>query len=290
MPLEGLAIPMRFQLASQPAPVAERPRASFHYFSEGYFETLGIALRKGRLFTERDNESAPRVAIVNEAFSGRQKPGQGLPFEIVGVIANVKLWSLERAGNPLICAPLMQCPRPGGVLAVRTQAEPAGMVRAVRAVVASVDKDVPVTDIRTIEQIAAASFAQPRSQAWIIGSFAVVALILAVLGIYGVMSYAVAQRTREMGVRMALGARPGDLLRMTLGQGMLIAGIGLGLGLAGSLALTRVVESLLYKVKLADPPTYIAVSALLLTVALLATYIPARRAARVDPLVALRWE
>jgi putative ABC transport system permease protein len=264
------------------------------------------------LFTERDNESAPRVAIVNEAFvqrslgkeeplgqrllleerwiSGRQKPGQALPFEIVGVIANVKVWGLERAGNPLIYAPLMQCPRPGGVLTVRTQAEPAGMVRAVRAVVASVDKEVPVTDIRTIEQIAAASVAQPRSQAWIISSFAVVALILAALGIYGVMSYAVAQRTREMGIRMALGARPSDLLRMALGQGMLLAGIGLGLGLAGSLALTRVVESLLYKVKPTDPPTYVAVSALLLTVALLATYIPARRAARVDPLVALRWE
>ena len=141
-----------------------------------------------------------------------------------------------------------------------------------------------------MQQIAAASVAQPRSQAWIIGSFAAVALILAGLGIYGVMSCLVAQNTREMGIRMALGARPGDLLRMTLRQGLLMAMIGLGLGLAGSFALTSVVQSRLYRVTPTDPLTYIAVSVLLVAVALLATYIPARRAARLDPMVALRWE
>ena len=312
MPLEGRAIPMRFQIASRPVPGAEQPNAGFQYTSAGYFETLGIALRKGRFFTERDNESAPRVAIVNEAFvhrylakeaplgqrlllderwiSGKQKPGPPLPWEIVGVIADVKIWGPHRSGRPQLYAPLMQCPRPGGVLAVRTEVGPLGMARTVRALVHELDKDVPVTDIKTMRQIAAASYAQPRSQAWIIGSFAAVALILAALGTYGVMSCLVAQSTHEMGIRMALGARPGDLLRMTLRKGVVIATIGLGLGLAGSLALTRMVQSLLYRVTPTDPLTYITVSMLLLAVAMLATYVPARRAARVDPSVALRWE
>jgi putative ABC transport system permease protein len=144
--------------------------------------------------------------------------------------------------------------------------------------------------IRTMQQIAEASVAQPRCQAWIIGAFAAVALILAALGIYGVMSCLVTQSTGEMGIRMALGARPGDLLRMTLGKGLLMAIIGLGLGLAGSFALTRVVQNLLYRVAPTDPLTYIVVSVLLVAVAMLATYIPARRAARLDPMVALRWE
>ncbi len=312
VPLERLAVPMRFDIASRPVSAATRPQAGYHPATDGYFETLGIALRKGRFFSERDNESAPRVAVVNEAFVnrflGKEEPlGQRLilderltgggnqsepasPWEIVGVVGTVKLSGTDPGNNPIIYTPLLQSPRPDGMLAVRSEIDTAGLTRAVRAAVARVDRDVPVTDIRTMEQVAAASMAQPRSQAWIIGSFAVVALILAALGIYGVMSYTVAQSTREMGIRIALGAQPHDLLGMAVRRGVVMTVLGLVLGLAGSLALKRVLEHLLYQVKTTDPLTYVAVSLLLLAVAMLAAYIPARRAAKVDPLVALRWE
>ncbi len=312
MPLEGLAIPMRFQLASRRATGAELPHEAFQWASDGYFETLGIRLRKGRLFTAADNDSAPRVAVVNEAFAARylenEEPlGQrlilderwmsgkrkGVPnpeWEIVGVIANVKIWGLHRTGVPQMYAPAAQCPRPGGVLAVRTEVEPESMVRAVRAAVHGLDREVPVTDVRTMRQIAAASYAQPRQRAWIVGSFAAVALILAALGIYGVMSYWVTQSTHEMGIRMAVGARPRDLLGMMLAKGMTMAGVGLAVGLMGSLALTRVLGSLLYTVKPTDYASYAGAAGLLLAVAAAAVYVPARRAARVEPSVALRWE
>jgi putative ABC transport system permease protein len=310
LPLEAKAIPMRFQLAANPVPPAERPRVAFQYVSDRYFETLGIQLRRGRLFAERDNESAPRVVIVNEAFVNRflekEEPlGQRLllderwvgakrasrPWEIAGVVANVKIGGLHTGNDsPLVYAPLMQWPQAGGVLAVHTATGPAGMASAVRDAVRDLDRDVPVSEIRTMEQVAAASVAQPRSRAWILGAFAAAALVLAGLGVYGVMSHTVIRRMHELGVRLALGAQPGELLRSILRQGMLLAGLGLLLGLAGSLALTRVIRSLLYAVDTTDPLTYAAVSGLLLAVALLAAYLPARRAARVDPLVTLRWE
>lgn len=312
VPLEGLAVPMRFEFASNPVSAADRPQSGYHPSTDGYFETLGIALRKGRFFSERDNESAPRVAIVNEAFvkrflakeeplgqrlvlderitGGGKQPGTIAPWEIVGVVGTVKISGTDPGNRPIIYTPLAQSPRPGGVLAVRAEVDTAALARAVRAAIAGVDRDVPVTDIRTMQQVAAASMAQPRSQAWIIGLFAAVALILAALGIYGVMSYTVAQSTREMGVRIALGAQPNDLLSMTVRRGAVMAMLGLALGLVGAFALRRVVEHLLYKVTTTDPLAWAAVSLLLLAVAMFAAYIPARRAAKVDPLVALRWE
>jgi putative ABC transport system permease protein len=202
----------------------------------------------------------------------------------------VKISGADPGNSPIIYTPLAQSPRPDGMLAVRAEVETAALTRAVRAAVASVDRDVPVTDIRTMQQVAAASMAQPRSQALIVGAFAAVALILAALGIYGVMSYTVAQSTREMGIRIALGAQPHELLRMAVRRGIVMTVLGLVFGLAGSFLLKRVVEHLLYQVKTTDPLTYAAVSLLLLAVAMLAAYIPARRAAKVDPLVALRWE
>ncbi len=306
VPLERLAVPMRFDIASHPVSVAARPQAGYHAVSEGYFETLRIPLRKGRLFSERDNESAPLVAIVNQAFVTRflskEEPlgqrlildermtgGAALPWEIVGVVGTVKISGSDPGDRPIIYTPRLQSPSPGGILAVRAETA-VGLARAVRAAVAGVDRDVPVTDVKTMTEVAAESMAQPRSQAWILGSFAVVALILAALGIYGVMSYSVAQTTREMGVRIALGAQPRDLLSMTARKGAVMAVLGLALGLAGSFALKHVVEHLLFQVKTTDPLTYAAVSLLLLAVAMLAAYIPARRASKVDPLVALRWE
>jgi len=313
MPLQSLAAPMRFQFASRPVANADKPEAAFWCMSDGYFETLGVRLRRGRVFTERDNESAPRVAIVNETFvkdflankdplgerilldrqsmGSSREPVPDTAWEIVGVIADVKIGGLATNYEAdQVFAPLMQWTQPGGVLALRTDGEPARLATAVRAAVRSLDRNVPVTDIQTMQQIAAASVTSSRTQAWTIGAFAIVGLILAALGVYGVVSYSVAQRTREMGVRTALGAQPGDLLRMTLRSGMVLVGSGLALGLLGSLALTRVIRSLVYAIAPTDPLTYVTVSVLLLAVALLAAYIPARRAARVDPMAALRWE
>jgi putative ABC transport system permease protein len=184
----------------------------------------------------------------------------------------------------------MQSPTQGRSVSLRTALDPARMTEALRRTVRNIDKDLPLTNVRTMEEVASESASRPRRQAWMIGVFAAVALILAAFGVYGVLSYSVAQRTNEMGIRMALGAQPRELLRMTMRHGMALAVIGLAIGLAAAFALTRVMASLLYEVKPADPFTYAAVSMLLLGVAAAATYAPARRAGKVDPITALRWE
>jgi len=306
MPLDGSAFSIRFQAGGR-----ERKTEPLQIVTDGYFETLGIHLRQGRFFNERDNEAAPRVAIVNETFVrrhlapdealgqrlmmeqwriGSATPGPAVPWEIVGVVGDVKLGGLGSAPMPTIYAPVWQQPRIGGVLAVRTESDPSADAPALRAAVRAVDPDVPVTDVRTMQQAAALSMGQPRTRAWMAAAFATMALILAALGIYGVISYSVAQSTQEMGVRMALGARPRQVLYRTLRGGLIMTGLGLAFGLAGSLALTRLFGNLLFAVKPADPITYAVVSALLMAVAVLAAYLPARRAARVDPSVALRWD
>ncbi len=311
-PLTGSYFGMPFQVVGQPEkPVSERPGVPFQLVTHDYFRTMGVRLHKGRFFTERDDENAPRVAVVNQTFvknflskvepvgqrlrieelvSGQQKLGPEIAWEIVGVMNNVKFGGLNSDEVPEIYVPLLQSPWPGGVLALRTAAAPERLTGAVRAVVRGLDKDMPITEVKTMQQIAGESVAQPRLQTWIIGVFAAVALVLAALGIYGVMAYTVEQGTHDLGVRMALGARPIDVLKMTLRRGLMLAAIGVAVGLAGSFALTRAMTSLLYGVKPTDPPTFIAVALLLTAVALAATYIPARRAAAVDPMVALRWE
>jgi putative ABC transport system permease protein len=309
LPLEGLSHPIPFRLASHPVAATERPIGRLHFASEGHFETFGMTLRAGRFFTERDNESAPRVVIVNEAFVrdqlkketplgqrllmglpvvGRDGFGPEVAWEIVGVIRDVK----DPTGftYPLMYVPAMQWTRPGGALALRTDLDAAATVKAVRAVVRSLDPEVPVSKVRGMQEIAMRSASQRKPHAWLMVAFASVALTLAALGIYGVMSYTVAQRSHELGIRMALGAQPQDLLRMTLRSGLAMAGGGLALGLVGALALTRALQSLLYNVKATDPLTYASASVLLLVTALLAAYIPARRAARADPVAALRCE
>lgn len=309
LPLEGLALPARFQFASRPVAPAAQPRVALHYVSEGYMETLGVSLRKGRFFNARDNENAPRVAVANEAFVKRYlagedpigqrlilqnsaeaaKAGAQIPWEIAGVVSNVKE-GIRIGTDPWLFVPAAQWTRPGGALLVRTRADPERMAQAVSAAVHSVDKDVPVSDIRTMRQIADGLISTPRLHTSLAGAFAAVALMLAALGIYGVMSSSVAQSTHDMGVRMALGAQPDDLVRSTLRRGLAIALGGVAIGLAGSLALTSTLRSLFYGVNPSDPLTYGVVSVILLAVAGFAVWVPARRAARVDPIVALRWE
>lgn len=319
LPLEGMGIPARFRLASHPVPLVDRPRVWLYYASDGYFETFGVPLRKGRLFTSRDDASMPRVAVVNEAFVKKYFPneealgqrlllqepkpvpkevsvigtmslGAEVAWEIVGVTADVKDGVRAASGSPQIYVPVMQYTQPGGVLVVRTQSDPAAMTHAVVAAIHEIDRGVPVTDVRTMQQLVSKSLSGPRMNTWIVGLFAGVALALSALGIYGVVSQAVAESTREMGIRMALGANPTDLVMSTMLRGAVMAAAGLTAGLCGSYLAARALGSVLYQVKPNDPATYIAVAALLFAVAMLATWIPARRAARVDPMLALRWE
>jgi len=312
LPLQGVQMAMVFQLASHPAASdAEAPAAPYELVTPGYFRTMGIPLRQGRYFTDRDNENAPPVAIVNEAFVRRFLPGEEplrqrllmnalvastrdvspvLSWEIVGIVADVRYGGLGKQKRPAIFVPMMQSAWPGGALAVRTAGDPLAITQAVRAAVAEVDRDTPVTAIKSMEQIASDSSTQPRIETRLIGAFAVVALVMAALGLFGLISYAVAQGTHDIGVRIALGASTGDVLGLLLRHGLLLTSIGLLLGLGAAFALTRLLSSLLFEVRPTDPWTFAAVSVLLAVVAVVATLVPALRAARIDPAVALRQE
>ncbi len=312
MPLQGTGFGMPFQIASHAqVPISEAPGAPYELASHDFFRTMGMTLRKGRFFTERDNESGPHVAIVNESFvkqympneeplgqrllveeivTGQRKLGPPIAWEIVGVIADAKFGGLNDRGVGVIYVPLMQSPWPGGRLALRTSVEPMSVAQSVRSALAQLDRDMPLTNVRTMDQIVVDSTSESRTQTWVLSAFAAVALVMAALGIYGVMSYSVAQGTHDMGIRMALGASAGDVLGLVLRKGLLLTALGLVVGLAGAFGLTRLLSSLLFNVKPTDPWTFIAVALLLTLVALAAGYIPARRAARVDPVEALRFE
>jgi putative ABC transport system permease protein len=312
LPLQGSSLGMPFQIASHPqVPVSEAPGAPYKLVSHGYFATMGISLKKGRFFNERDNENGPPVSIVNETFvkqylpeeeplgqrivveeliTGKRELGPPIPWEIVGVIKDVKFGGLNSSGVPVIYVPMLQSPWPGGVLGLRTAVEPMSVAKTVQGMLAKLDPDMPVTGIQTMEQVVIDSMTQARVQIWFFGSFAAVALALASLGIYGVMSYTVAQGTHDIGLRIALGASEGKVLKLVLGKGMMLTGFGLLVGIGGSLALTRLISSMLFGIKPTDLWTYAAVSLLLAIVALIAGYIPARRAAEIDPLIALRSE
>jgi len=312
LPLQGTNFGMPFQIASHPqVPVSEVPGAPYELVSYDYFRTMGITLRKGRFFDERDNEHGAPVAIVNQAFvikflpkeeplgqrllveeliTGKTQLGPPVAWQIVGVIGDVKFGGLNSEPTPVIYVPIMQSPWPGGALALRTATEPVSLAQTVRAALGQLDADMAVTSVKTMDQIVAESMTQSRTETWLIGGFAIVALAMAVLGIYGVMSYSVAQGTHDIGIRLALGAGTGVVLKQVLLKAMLLTGAGLAIGLAGAFALTRVLSSLLFNVKATDPWTFAAVSLLLAVVALVAGFIPARRATRIDPVVALRFE
>ena len=250
-------------------------------------------------------QGAPPVAIVNEAFARRYFDGRplGKQFQvsglwdkpvgalIVGEVADTRDWSLERAGIAEYYIPFAQVPVVGETtLLVRTAANPMGIAKAVREQVGAVDDDAPVDDMITMDTLISQQVAEPRFQTLLLSAFGGLGLLLALVGVYGLISYAAVQRTHEIGLRMALGAGRGDVLRMILGEGLLLALIGIAIGIAGALALTRFLRSLLFEIKPTDPATYVGVAILLAVVALAACYIPARRAMKVDPMVALRYE
>jgi predicted permease len=272
--------------------------------SPAYFYTLGIPLLKGRTFTDADNERAPKVAVINEALAQHLWPnedpvGRDLPLpgpegsagiRILGVVGNTHHEGPGQDVESEIYVPYLQEPGNMMQLAIRTAADPASLASAVRREVAAVDPEQPIARMSTLEQTLSESVAPRRFNMLLIGIFAAIALTLSTVGVYGVVAYSVSQRTHEVGIRMALGAQRADVLRMVVGQGLQMTLIGVGIGIVGALVLTRFLSSLLYGVKPTDPLTFVAVSLILIAVALVACYIPARRAAKVDPMVALRYE
>ena len=293
-------------------PDQENKPASVRYtVSPDYFQTLGIELIKGRVFNAQDTRNSPGVVIIDEALARHAFPNEdplgkrlkqsreGPGLEIVGVVRHVEHDSLDgQAPNKAqFYTNFNQIPLqslPNSVrrinLLVRTEVEPLSLASAVRGQVSDLNKDQAVFNVRTMEQAVAQSVAPRRFSMLLLAVFAVVALALASLGIYGLMSYAVAQRTREIGVRVALGAQSGNVLRLVIGQGMKLALAGVALGLVASVALTQTIKSLLFSVSATDPATFTVIALLLALIALLACYVPARRATKVDPMIALRYE
>jgi putative ABC transport system permease protein len=308
LPFSDIEADTGFDIEGRPVAKANRPETNFEAVAPDYFKTLGIPMMRGRDFTDRDDLKSNPVAIINETlatrfFPGenpigqRIKPGIGNGYggknpmrEIVGVVGDVKVQNLAAQSRPQCYVPLQQSPLGVMSLVVRVQGSPLELVPAVRRVVASTSKQTPVYNIKTLAQLLSQSVAQPRFTTLLLGIFAALAVVLAATGLYGVISYSVAQRTHEIGIRMALGAEKSDVLKMVAGQGLKLALIGVGIGIIGALVLTRFLASLLFGVKPTDPLTFIAVSLILIAVALLACYIPARRAAKVDPIIALRYE
>jgi predicted permease len=275
----------------------------FNVIGPNFFHTLGTPLLRGREFTEADRKGAPGVVVINETLAGRLWPGEDAlgrrvsltgpkgPFlEVVGVARDSKYQSLADVARPYVYQPLLQSYDPNMTLVVRTTGEPRAITPALREQIRALDANLPIADVKTFRDQLELSLLPSRIAAWTLGGFGLLALLLAGIGIYGVVSYAAAQRTREIGVRMALGAKQKDVLRVVLWDGFIVIGTGLAIGLLLAAAATRVIAGLLYGIAATDPLTFIGVPLVLGLVAFVASYIPARRAVRVDPLVALRNE
>jgi len=290
-----------------PVPPAQRPAAPIHVVSPEYFETIGVPLRQGRAFTERDRAASPGVVIINEAMADRYwpnqnpigrrithdlviVPGQSTTREIVGVVGNVRHFGLEQRPEPQMFVPHTQMPWPSMAAVIRTPLDAAHISAAVRQAVWSVDDTIPVPPLRAMDEAFADAVGQPRFRAWLLGLFAAAAILLAMTGLYGTMAFAAQQRTREIGLRIALGATPTQATARLLRSGLTLTALGTAIGLAGSLAVARALSSLLFGVSAADPATFIGVPAILVAIAWLACYLPARQARQLDPIRAINAE
>jgi putative ABC transport system permease protein len=308
VPLETWSITTNLQIAgaAKELSLGSGEVIADRLISPGYFRAMGIRLLGGRQFNDADMAGSTRVCIVDQTFArkymGNRALGQRISStkdtkgnpewrEVVGVVSEARDYALQGAPRAEIYIPFGQVSyfRAANFI-VRSTAPPMAIAPAVKRAIWAVDKNAPITDLATMDQIVADSVAGPKFQTILLGAFGSLGLLLAMVGIYGVISYGVTQRTREIGVRMALGAQRRDVLRMVVGEGMLLAGTGVALGIGGALALSRFLRSLLFEIKPTDPATFVAVAVVLTLVALLACYIPARRAMRVDPMHALRYE
>jgi putative ABC transport system permease protein len=307
LPLGGDSAVVAFNIEERPAAQPNRPYARMAFSTPGYFSTAGIPLLKGRFFTERDDSSAPRVLIVNKAFADRYFPGEDVlgkritsgagapgrppsPEEIVGVVGSAKLYAMDAEPQPIYYFPYKQLPWQPPAVLVRTAVPPQALESAIRAQVAALDPAVPVFQVSTMDELLSVQLTEERFHTLLLGCFAGVALLLAMVGLYGVMAYSVTRRTREIGVRIALGASRSTVLSMVLKQAVVLLAAGLALGFTASLATDRLLESLLFGAAPLDPGV-LGLSVLLVAfTGMLAAYLPARRATKIDPLLALRYE
>jgi len=311
-PITGASMGMPFSIEGQTvADPSSRPGAAFVLTTPGYYRTFGIQMAQGRTFTDEDRAGSVPVAIVNQAFAdkylkgmdplkqrlmveqlipGVAKLGPTIPWQIVGVARNVHNNGPRGDGFPEIDVPFWQSPWPQALMAVRTVGNPEMLTKAIAAQVHSIDPDLAMANVKTMDQIVSESLVSDRFVSLLFGTFATVALLLAAIGIYGVMAFTVAQRTHEIGLRIALGANEREVLRIILREGLMLAAIGLAFGLAAACLVGRTMRSTLYNVGAIDLPAFAVVAIVLLASAMLACYVPARRATRVDPMVALRYE
>ncbi len=283
--------------------------AGYFNVSPNYFETIGVPVLQGRLFTPADIETAPGVVIVNSTMAHTYWPNEspigkrmqlgaaptnGVPWmEVVGVVGDV----LQNLGNSPAAEMYLPYRQADAVLPVfqlslvmRTSMEPHAAITSLRTAVAEIDPNQPIVNIRSMEENIATTVSQPRFRTWLIGIFAALALLLAAVGVYGVMSYSVTQRTSEIGIRVTMGAQPQDIFRAIVGEGLRLAAIGVAVGLVGAFALSRALKSFIFGISASDPITFITVALLLTLVGVAASFFPARRATRVDPIIALRYE
>jgi len=306
LPLDVGGNVLGFSIEGRPPqqPGGDTPDAEHRVVSADYFRVMGIPLLRGRLFEEQDGPNAPQSIVINETMAQRYFPAedpigkrinlgdpQSTPWlTIVGIVRDTRHEALSAEPYSQMYAVHAQAPRRSLALVVRTSGDPMSLVSAIRSRIADMDGDLPLSNMRTMDQILSESIQRPRFNMLLITIFAVVAMVLASVGIYGVISYSVSQRTHEIGVRIALGARPRDIFKMVVGQGLKLAITGVGAGLVAAFALTRVMVSLLYGVQATDPLTFAAISAVLTGIVIMASYIPARRATKVDPMISLRYE
>jgi putative ABC transport system permease protein len=303
LPLSGFAWYANIELEGRAAAPGEAPmRAGWRVIAGDYFRTMGIPLVRGRGFTAADTREAPPVAIVSDEFAKAAWPGEdpigkrfragnatrGGAVTVVGVVGGVRHVTLDAAPAPELYRPMAQTPMAAMTVAVRTAGDPLALAAVARQTVRGIDADVPISDVRSLEQVMSASVARPRLIMSLLLVFAGVGVILGAVGVYGVIAYAVGERRREIGVRIALGAAPGTVAGAVVLRGLTYAVVGVAIGLAGALAVTRVMRTLLFGVSATDPLTFAALSLFLVLVAVVASYVPARSAARTDPMVALR--
>jgi putative ABC transport system permease protein len=300
LPLGSTNVTTKVGVEGRDTPVAEWPEVEFRRAIHNYFEAMGIPLLRGRTFAESDNANAPPVVVINQTMA-RQLFGAVDPIgkrirmstgstwnTIVGVIGDVRHSGLEAPAAPEMYVSYLQGPPVNPFLVVRTSGDPAALTASVRSELRALDKDIAAYDIRPMAQVRAESVGQRRFVLLLVGAFGALALIMAAVGVYGVMALTVSERTSEIGIRLALGAQPRSVLRLVVAQGVTLAAIGIAIGVGASFALTPLLTAQLFGIRPLDPATMAAVPALLLSVAAFACYVPARRAMRIDPVNALR--